>query len=195
MSIKNKVKLSEIERLARESYSAKPEPETRFPPSPYYRFLRSLVERYQPTIAVELGVCGGGGSFYMCRGWDQCLVVGIDIQREYPDNIRYIMDTVDNFEFVLGDSVTELLKVPKKYGRADVIFIDTTHDYEQTVCEFEAALLTTNRPAIICMDDLNRPAVGQFWNELDPQYQKIELPYLHELTPGGGSFGVVILEE
>ena len=35
-------------------------PSPLFPPSPYYRFLKRLAEQLQPSLSIELGVCGGG---------------------------------------------------------------------------------------------------------------------------------------
>lgn len=55
-----------------------PWPDERFPPSPYYRFLRVLAQNLHPELAVELGVCGGGGSFHMAKGNPRGVVVGVE---------------------------------------------------------------------------------------------------------------------
>ena len=62
----------------------------RFPPSVYYNFLRVAVNSIDAKVAVELGVCGGGGSYYMARSTPKCDVIGVDHTLEYPKNIDFI---------------------------------------------------------------------------------------------------------
>ena len=50
---------------ARRALSSSPEPFARFPPSPYYRFFKVLTAIKKPHLSVELGLCGGGGSYHL----------------------------------------------------------------------------------------------------------------------------------
>lgn len=159
-------------------------PDGRFPPSPYYRFLQILAQNTQPLLSVELGVCGGGGSFHMAMGWPKGKVIGIDITNDYPDNISYILDKCDNYEFKVGDSVGLAQSIRMQYGKVDLLFIDTTHTYEQTVKEFNAWRPYLSDKAIVCFDDLDRVEMDGFWEWL-PQ-NKMRLDILHH----EGGFGV-----
>ena len=52
-----------FKELEQRALNTAPFPDPRFPPSPYYRFLRLLAAEMRPRLSVELGVCGGGASF------------------------------------------------------------------------------------------------------------------------------------
>ena len=162
-----------------------------FPPSLYYRFLKLLAEYKKPKLSVELGLCGGGGSLHLAQpGYG--LVVGIDIAEEYPDNIKYLQANYQNFIFVRGDSVRLAPTIHHNYGQIDILFIDTTHTYDQTMEEYEAYKPYLAAGAVVCLDDLYREGMDRAWAAMpDP---KIRLDGLHvggSATDGG--FGVVLL--
>ena len=72
------MKASWFHHLRQEALARPPWPDSRFPPSPYDRFLRVLAENVHPSLSVELGLCGGGGSFHLCQGWPGGTVVGVE---------------------------------------------------------------------------------------------------------------------
>lgn len=172
--------------LANQAIAQSSYPDPRFPPSPYYRFLEVLARHVQPRLSVELGVCGGGGSLHLALGWPAGLVVGIDVTNDYPDNIKFIEFQFPCFTFLIGDSVEMAQKVYHDFGRTDILFIDTTHVNEQTRREFNAWEPYLARNAIVCFDDLRRPGMNTFWNELPGN--KVRLDDLHPSAEGG--FGV-----
>src|SRR3990167_1324887 len=133
-----------------------PYPDPRFPPSPYYRFLRLLAASLYPDLCVELGVCGGGGSLHMARGVPGRRGVGVDIGVEYPEQINYILHNYPNFTFHLGDSVTSAPEIYEKYGPVGLLFVDTIHTVNRTIQEFEAWKPYLAQTAVVCFDDLNR---------------------------------------
>lgn len=160
----------------------------RFPPSPYYRFFDRLAAFLHPRLSVELGVCGGGASLHLCKGWPGGIVVGIDLANDYPDNLFHIIDNYPNFRFIIGDSVEKAPAIYKDYGEIDILFIDTTHTYEQTMKEYRAYRPYLSHQAIVCLDDLNRPGMDQAWNEMPGR--KVRFDILHPGQTEGG-FGVV----
>lgn len=162
----------------------RPWPDPRFPPSPYYRFLQVLAQNTQPRLSVELGVCGGGGSFHLAVGWPIGRVIGIDVTNDYPDNITYINDRCDNFLLKIGDSVGLAQSIRMQFGQPDIVFIDTTHTYDQTVKEFEAWKPFLSDRAVVCFDDLDRVEMAGFWDWLPGK--KLRLDMLHH----EGGFGV-----
>lgn len=169
-----------------------PDPEdstVTFPPSPYYRFLALLAEYTQARLSVELGVCGGGGSLHLAM-FSQ-VVVGVDVtMAEYQSNIRWIKRNYPNFHFLQGDSILSASQIYDAFGDIDILFIDTTHTYEQTMAEFRAYQPYLSPNAIICLDDLYRQGMDRAWNEIPGN--KIRFDFLHpSQSPTDGGFGVI----
>ncbi len=185
--IMDKEKLIDI---ANKSLRLPPSPHARFPPSPYYRFLQLLTVEVKSNLSVELGVCGGGGSYHMAMGKMRSQVVGVDITNDYPDNINFIKQNCPNFIFFIGDSIEFAAIIHSKYGGIDLLFIDTTHTYEQTLAEFKAYQPYLSRKAMVCFDDLFRPGMDKAWDWLPEP--KLRLDELHiGGSPTDGGFGVV----
>jgi predicted O-methyltransferase YrrM len=163
-------------------------PKTTFPPSPYYRFLKLLADEMSSRLSVELGVCGGGGSLHLAMASAQ--VVGVDVTLEYPDNIRWIRRNYDNFNFLNADSVQSAPIIHSSFGEIDILFIDTTHTYEQTIAEYFAYERFLSDQAVICLDDLFRPGMDLAWAEMPET--KARFDFLHpSASPTDGGFGVI----
>jgi predicted O-methyltransferase YrrM len=159
-----------------------------FPPSPYYRFLKLLAEHMQSRLSVELGVCGGGGSLHLAMA--SSIVIGVDMALEYEDNIRWIKREYPNFHFLHGDSVDNARNIGNAFGEIDLLFIDTTHTYEQTMAEYNAYKPFLSDRAVICLDDLFRGGMDRVWAEMPEN--KVRLDFLHpSQSPTDGGFGVI----
>ena len=176
-----------IKNLVFAALAEAPYPDPRFPPSPYYRFLRQLAATMQPRLSVELGVCGGGGSFHLLLGWPLSPVVGIDKDVEYPLNMTFIRERYPNFDLRRGDSVELAPEIYGEYGQVDILFIDTIHTYERTLAEFNAWQPYLSRRAIVCLDDLNRVEMGTIFEDLPGT--KMRLNALHPGAEMG--FGIL----
>ena len=166
-----------------------PYPDPRFPPSPYYRFLRLLAASLYPNLSVELGVCGGGGSLHLARGAPGKRVVGVDIGKEYASQIDWILQNYSNFTFWPGDSVASAPEIYQSFGAVGILFIDTVHTYERTLEEYEAWKPYLDSSHVVCFDDLFRPGMSQAWRELPGP--KLRMDELHEQCEDGGGFGVI----
>lgn len=159
-----------------------------FPPSPYYRFLKLLAENMQSRLSVELGVCGGGGSLHLAIGSQQ--VIGVDVALDYQANIRWIKRNYPNFYFLHGDSVENAIRIFTNFGEIDILFVDTTHTYDQTMAELDAYRPFLSHRAVICLDDLFRDGMDQVWAEMGEN--KARFDFLHpSQSPTDGGFGVV----
>lgn len=172
-------------------------PDNRFPPSPYYRFLKLLAQELKPRISVELGVCGGGGSLHLCIGNPEGWVIGIDNAWDHAENINHISKNYSNFVFMLDDSVKSARKVGEdvRYGKVDILFIDTDHRYQRTLDEFNAWKPFLSSQAVVLFDDILRhhpddsKSVGDAFNEIPGNKHRID--FLHDGTyPFGGGFGI-----
>jgi predicted O-methyltransferase YrrM len=169
-------------------YPEQGNPAVTFPPSPYYRFLKLIAEEMGSRLSVELGLCGGGGSLHLAMG--SARVIGVDITLEYPDNIRWIKRNYDNFKFLHSDSIQVAPIIFGNYGEIDILFIDTTHTYEQTMAEYFAYERYLSPKAIVCLDDLYRPGMDLAWAEMPET--KARFDFLHpQGSPTDGGFGVV----
>jgi predicted O-methyltransferase YrrM len=178
--------------LATRALALAPYPDPRFPPSPYDRFFKVLTQSLQPTLSVELGLCGGGGAFHMATGWPGGMVVGVEHEAgdaHQQANWRFMRDKLPNFVLWQGDSVRDAPSIAKVYGLCQLLFIDTTHTYEQTTAEWNAWLpFLDERKTVICFDDLFRPGMDRVWAEVP--WQKLRLDSLHTGAEQGGGFGV-----
>jgi predicted O-methyltransferase YrrM len=177
--------------LAGPMVAAYPDPENdnvTFPPSPYYRFLKMLAAEMQANLSVELGVCGGGGSLHLAMASNT--VIGVDVSLDYEDNVRWIKRHYPNFHFLHGDSVQNASRICNAYGEIDVLFVDTTHTYEQTITEYFAYLPYLSDKAVVCLDDLFRPGMDLAWAEMPET--KARFDFLHpSQSPTDGGFGVI----
>lgn len=165
-------------------------PDSRFPPSPYYRFLYVAAQNMQPRLSVELGVCGGGGSLHLALGWPAGKVIGIDVTEDHKENTDFIRAQFQNFDLWIGDSIDLAQSVRLQHGQVDILFIDTIHTYERTMAEFNAWELYLSDRAIVCLDDLHRAGMQRAWDELPGH--KVRLDDLHPGSTEGG-FGVIWL--
>lgn len=178
-----------LRTLAQRALAERPYPNTMFPPSPYYRFLKHLAKELQPNLSIELGVCGGGGSLHLCQGWAKGRVIGVDNAYDHPEHISYIKQNYANFTFWLGDSVEAAKEIGRDFGQVDILFIDTIHEYQRTIDEYEAWRPFLSDKAVVCFDDLFRPGMDKAWDELPSP--KVRMDELHDGSEDGGGFGVV----
>lgn len=162
-----------------------------FPPSVYYRFMKLLAREVQPQISVVLGVCGGGDCLHLLEGHKH-KVFGIDIAWDHPIQISHIHSVHgDDFSFLNMDSVQASIAFDP--NSVDILFIDTTHTYEQTMLEHKIWRDKVRQPGgIILFDDLYRNGMEQAWNEIPGE--KIRRDDLHiGGAPDEGGFGIVLI--
>lgn len=185
--------ISDVLTIAEQSKALPTHPDPRFPPSPYFKFLRAAAAYTKARVCVELGVCGGGGSLHMCLGTSG-IVIGVDIRDDYPEQTKWIQDHFDNWQFWLADSIhaAQIAKdLDHWVGQVDLLFIDTIHTYERTWAEYNAWRRLLSKGALVCLDDLYRPGMDLLWAEMPEP--KVRLDWLHpSMSPTDGGFGVLI---
>jgi len=181
--------LKTLNKLADQATGFERYPNAMFPPSPYYRFLRLLAAEMKPRLSVELGVCGGGGSLHLAVGYPDGKVIGVDWQYDHPESVGYVEENYKNFYFWIGDSIKAAPKIMNKHGKIDILFIDTTHTYDDTIAEYNAYKPYLSDKAVVCFDDLNREQMKGFWDWLDGN--KVRYDFLNY----GNGWGVIWKEE
>lgn len=180
---------STLRHWAQKALLEKPYPSPLFPPSPYYRFFRILAQELKPSLSVVLGVCGGGDCLHLALGNPEGRVVGVDYQYDHPQQIGFIYSKCPNFVFWQGDSIEDAGKIVSDFGKPQIVFVDTTHTYEQTLAEFEAWHPYLADNWIMCFDDLFRVEMRDIWDVLPGP--KVRLDNLHDGAESGGGFGVI----
>lgn len=142
--------------------------------APHYRTLIRLARECQTII--EWGVRGGVSTWAFLDGLpDDGKLVSVDIldcvvPRRVSEDPRWT--------FIVGDDLDPAVRAQLPL-HADIVFIDTSHTYEQTVAELEIAPDFT--PARIVMHDVNQPqvrqAVDEFCNRTGWRMVAYEDPY------------------
>ena len=184
----NAVELSE---LAKNAERMDVYPSVLFPPSLYYRFMRLLAARMRPAVAVELGLCGGGGSLHLALGNPNGKVIGVDIDNQYPENLDYVKELCPNFEFWQTDSLQATVAYKAaELPQVGILFIDTVHTYDRTMIEFHTWRELLAPDAVVLLDDLFREGMDAVWRELPGT--KVRFDNLHQGgSPTDGGFGVI----
>ena len=179
-------------QLSVQALATPPWPDPRFPPAPYYRFLRLLAQAVQPSLSVELGVAGGGGSFHLALGWPAGTVVGVENAEGSSfelGNWACVKRTCPNFVLWKGDSARSAPGVARRYGKADILFVDTAHQADRAWKEFQAWEPHLSDEAVACFDDLLHPGMDGLWERIP--WWKVRLDELHGGAEVGGGFGAV----
>lgn len=111
-------------------------------------------------VIVEFGLRGGVSTWSLLDGMpDDAVLIGVDIDPNARLARRVKADP--RFTFIVGDSIK--VDLPAK---ADLVMIDSSHEYEQTVRELETA--SAMLPAVIALHDYlyeETPAVRQAVDE------------------------------
>lgn len=176
--------------------------------APYLRFLGAVVKKYQPRVALELGVYMGTATRHMALGSPDIVVIGVD--RDFHPAVWDNTLGYHNIILVEGDSTAESTKIAVEDNLPGVgyvktliglLFLDSTHDGETPKKEFELFEPLLAKECLVVCDDLLGPKhleekMKVFWDWLPGQKQ--ELHFLHPRlndsydTPG---FGVSIVRK
>lgn len=137
---------------------------------------------------IELGVRGGVSTWALLDGLPEngrMWSVDIDLCVVPP---RVSLDA--RWTFILGDDTDPYVQddLPRQ---ADLVFIDTSHEYEHTVTELLFAL--TRIPKRILLHDANWPGVSRAVSEflLTHEWEKT---YYQEASDYAGDFSLIALE-
>jgi hypothetical protein len=161
-----------------------------FPPSKYYAFFRLLTEKMKFKTAVVLGVCGGGDCFHLCLGNPDGKVIGVDIQYDHPEQMKFIEANCPNFIFMQSKSVDAAERIYKEHGPIEFLFIDTDHTLGLARAEFHAYRPYLTKHAVVCFDDLLCVDMKGVWESIPTPKQRFD--FLHDGVDPlyGGGFGV-----
>jgi len=145
--------------------------------APHLEHLMDLASRAK--VVVEFGVRGAVSSWAMLDGMaPDGVLVGVDLEAgcPIPERVR----TDPRWTFVVGDSLT--VDLPR---HADLVMIDSSHEYQQTVLELQRAASLT--PEVIALHDylyINAPGVKPAVDEFVASDAPYELVVVHQSDYG-----------
>ena len=137
-------------------------PDPNFPPSLYYRFFEAVARLAEPELTVELGTCGGGAALHLAKGFPGGSVISFDVTRE--PTVQIVERAFPNFRFLQMDVIVGASMLQE--GSVDILFVDTTHTYEQTIKEHSAWRCNMASGGVIFFDDLGREGMWDALREI-----------------------------
>ena len=116
-------------------------------------FMASLMKMAKYSTALEIGVFEGETAQHLINALPKGgLYVGIDINDYRTDATKlYMADGGKAIEFILGNSLTQLSKLPTAHF--DLIFIDADHSFDHVLKEFKLAEKLVSRGGVIILHD------------------------------------------
>lgn len=149
--------------------------------TPYHRFLFLLAKEFRGGEFVELGTREGIGAMALSHGNPLGNIFTFDIQ-----DLQHQACKRENIFFYRQDSCQIPLAIPSKI---DILFIDTEHDGNRPLIEFESWKHFIPVGGVIIFDDVElNDSMKDFWHNFNPSgYEKFDLPKMH--TSG---FGILI---
>jgi predicted O-methyltransferase YrrM len=116
-------------------------------------FMASMIKMSKYMTVLEIGVFEGETSQHLINALPQGgQFVGIDIVDHRTELTKAAMNTGGkSIDFMLGNSLDELGKLPKKHF--DLIFIDSLHDFDHVMKEFKLAEHLVSNGGVIVLHD------------------------------------------
>jgi predicted O-methyltransferase YrrM len=116
-------------------------------------FMASIIKMAKYSTVLEIGVFEGETSQHLIQAIPKGgQYVGIDINDYRTAATKlYMAEGGKSIDFILGNSLTELSKLPSAHF--DLIFIDADHSFEHVLQEFKLAEKLVSRGGVIILHD------------------------------------------
>lgn len=158
------------------------------PSAIYYRFIFHLIQYMQPSLAVELGIWYGRCTAHMAAAQKNCRVVAVDcsIMAEAVENTK----PYANVELIAGRSTQPELLCRFDDKSIDLLFIDTTHDFDQVTTELRTWHGKIKPGGVVLIDDISEnQSMVRAWDAIKDMFpNSVSLPHLHH-----SGFGAIII--
>lgn len=160
----------------------------------YYRLFYHLVKFLQPALTVELGAWQGTAAAHFAAGYPGGWVITIDHHGDPGDdeNKRLTEAAADQYDYLvyLQGWTWDMKPTVENYGKIDILFIDSWHNYEKAMQDWNDYKPLLASPALVIADDIMGgygaviSGMLDFWNEL-PGEKFLEPATLHPGVPMG----------
>jgi predicted O-methyltransferase YrrM len=116
-------------------------------------FMASMIKMSKYMTVLEIGVFEGETSQHLIKALPKGgQYVGIDINDYRTDATKlYMAEGGKSIDFILGNSLDELSKLPKNHF--DLIFVDADHSWEAILPEFKFVEKLVSRGGVIVYHD------------------------------------------
>lgn len=146
-------------------------------PNLYWRTFYHLTRFLQPTLTVELGAWQATAAAHLAAGWREGTVITIDHHTDPGDdeNKRLAEEAANRYPnlIYLQGWTWDRKETVANYGAdIDILFIDSWHQYEYAMRDWNDYSPLLGSPALVICDDLiggNGPVIAgmkEFWNDL-----------------------------
>ena len=115
----------------------------------YYDSIKSLCDKYKFKNGLEIGMAIGQSTVCFLNNTDGHLTT-IDINDNFGVVNKIKQEFGDRWEFIVGDSGTEL---PKLYEKYDYIYIDGDHLFAGVLSDIEKCWPLLGKGAVMLLDD------------------------------------------
>lgn len=154
----------------------------------YYRWLFHICKFVKPQVALELGIARAQASAHMAAGGAK-VVIGVDREPWEPEfsiAVEAIRSRNLKFILVLGDTqhprvVERVRSLVEQLGSVELLFIDSTHTYDQVLGEFQTYKSLLVNGALIVCDDLYTAENDVLRAFLEIPGEHIQLEELHTI--------------
>ncbi len=160
----------------------------------YYRLFYHLVKFLQPSLTVELGAWQATAAAHFAAGHPDGTVITIDHHGDPGDdeNKRLTEEATNQYANLvyLQGWTWDMKPTVETYGKIDILFIDSWHNYEKAMGDWNDYRPLLASPALIIPDDIMGgygPVISgmlDFWNDL-PGEKFLEPATLHPGMPMG----------
>lgn len=155
--------LNASKKVRRSSYGSKPSQQivgtkklfNKISISPKYgKLLSKIVANYEPASILELGSGLGISSYYLAKGSSNSHIITVEGMKEYCDFARATFEylNISNIQCINKDFDHFFESLDEE--KFDMIFIDGSHTYNDTLRYFNLALKHTSESAFIILDDI-----------------------------------------
>jgi len=134
------------------------------------KFKKDLIDffsgdKFKEMTMVELGCCHGDTTKVFSSLFKS--VHAVDWKQENIDKAKEMCDGCDNITYQVSNVVEDEWDYPK----ADVVFIDASHDYPQVAIDIEKTITYFNNP-IIVMDDYGNSVNNNVRKSIDDKIKE-----------------------
>lgn len=123
----------------------------------YYRFCTALARYTQPRSVVELGVDQGDCCGHWAFGCPSATVVGVDIHKDWEEPSLITQQTANqfpNFKYVRDWTWNAVPTVAKLAAPIDILFIDSWHEPDYLIRDWNDYHKLLHPGSIVLVDDL-----------------------------------------
>jgi len=127
-------------------------------------FLKWLINKYNYTSMIEVGVRDGRTTFYLLDNIPSLTIYAIDKNTSFAR--RNILEKYENRLIPIRGLSAEVAELVPE---VDIVFIDADHRYQP--CKTDILLYREKANGILCGHDIDYPGVNKAVNELIENYQ------------------------